>query len=851
MSDPFTVKECLQGYTDETLRLMCDAWGLAAGTKASRIRALERVLHDTLLVRDGVNALTPPALRLLHLLVGRESTLADDILQVRGLIGPDEVNQALDATARLGLVLVRPQGGAGAFSFAHLAPDHLQAHIPPELFVIEAAAEQLPPAPPLGIAPEPVDGPAKADVAVDPEGATTAMLEVFRLVELHVPRVIAAGGIHRTDLARIQDAAREAGVSAETIRMAFMLGRELGCLDEKNGRLMTTGEAECWVEGSRAERIERLFTAFLHSEELADLEAFFPQLSTQIDDHLPHGSLRRTYHRALVAALLRELAPDTWYAVDGFIATIRRVDRNVLLLDELWRAIEENGQNSPRWKDRSWGAHEHRFVTWLLTKFMAKQGITELADEGRIFRITPTGRYVLGVGAAPEAATEAQRDALVVQPDFEIIAYLERCSPDLRRKLDTFCERVRGGVVATYRLNQESVYRGIRSGSRVDELAELLRRHSNHPLPANVADQFATWARKTAAITIRRNCRLVECVDADQARAYAANLPGARRIGDRFLLCEGEAEVRQSLDTVIAYNGHDTKCLEQEEGLRLRAPWQQTDLLLWPKLEAYGEVVRHSNGDWLLRLNPKTIQQDGDWSVLLTELETLTKEPLAARYRAALRAWCGDGAAAHTRTAPLVRFSDVEVCQAALEMPGAEDCVEGRLGRYTLILRQGKLAAFKKRMREYGIPVTAAKGGWSDSEADLNGCSLEEHEAHGNEPEARPAARTKTTKTRRTHASKTAQANGNGNGDGESLPSYSPRITREIIEEAIRKRRPLLIAYQSTWSPQPTVRRVNPVSLDLVGPAPTLNGYCHHHEGSRSFKLTQVRGIRILEDESF
>jgi predicted DNA-binding transcriptional regulator YafY len=73
----------------------------------------------------------------------------------------------------------------------------------------------------------------------------------------------------------------------------------------------------------------------------------------------------------------------------------------------------------------------------------------------------------------------------------------------------------------------------------------------------------------------------------------------------------------------------------------------------------------------------------------------------------------------------------------------------------------------------------------------------------------------------------------------------------EIIDDAIRRRKPILIQYQSTWSPKPTVRRVNPVSIDTVGAVPSLSGYCHRLGGARVFKLSRVTGIRILEDESF
>jgi predicted DNA-binding transcriptional regulator YafY len=83
------------------------------------------------------------------------------------------------------------------------------------------------------------------------------------------------------------------------------------------------------------------------------------------------------------------------------------------------------------------------------------------------------------------------------------------------------------------------------------------------------------------------------------------------------------------------------------------------------------------------------------------------------------------------------------------------------------------------------------------------------------------------------------------------LPSYSPRIMGEIIQDAINRRRSLLIQYQNAWSARPGLRKVNPVSVDLSGPQPSLSGHCHVHGGARAFKLSRITGIRLLEDERF
>ncbi len=83
------------------------------------------------------------------------------------------------------------------------------------------------------------------------------------------------------------------------------------------------------------------------------------------------------------------------------------------------------------------------------------------------------------------------------------------------------------------------------------------------------------------------------------------------------------------------------------------------------------------------------------------------------------------------------------------------------------------------------------------------------------------------------------------------MPSYAPRIVYEILEDAIQRRRPVMIRYQPPWSDRAAVRRVNPVAIDLNGSAPTMNAYCHSQEAARVFKLARIAGIRVLEDETF
>jgi hypothetical protein len=593
-----------------------------------------------------------------------------------------------------------------------------------------------------------------------------------------------------------------------------------------------------WASDSPSMRMRALFEAYLATQALPDLKLFFPMLFETMEQHLPLNSQRRTYHKLLVAEVLKAQKPGVWYSTSAFVETIRRLDPNVLFLQEPWRAIQANARGSgSEWRQQAWQAHEKRLFGWMIRKLFVGFGITELTEDGGLFRITEIGQYVLGQGDAPPMAQDEHRDALVVQPDFEIIAYLDRCPPDLRRKLDMFCERVRGGMATTYRLTQESVYHGIRAGLNIERLVKLLGESSVKPLPSNVLAQFEVWKSKLAAVTIRPFCHVIECASSTRAKETVSEIAYSKRIGDRFVLVH---DTWPKDISVIDYTHSLPPALEQEQGLRLHARWEDINLFLKKWLEEIGHVEAHNPGDGMTVFLSRTrVRSEEDAALLAAQIETLSKHPLAARYRLALRAWAGGVGEAHSKTVTAVRFEDPETCEAILQLPGVNDYIEGQLGLYTLIIRQGCIMPFKRLLKEHGIKMAKSEN-IADPEPPEKWVPRWLDEQSMDDPAPPPRDEKVPAGREKKEASPPVP-----------LPSYPPRIMRNILEEAIEARHPVVINYQSAWSAQPATRQINPVALDLSGSSPSVSGYCHQHGGARSFKLSRITGIRLLEDESF
>lgn len=835
----FTVKECLRGYTNETLGILCSEWALAASSKESRIRALEKVLQDPLHLGRAATDLGPEARRALALIRARGTAFYADLVSVPGLIGDGRTKESIDSLARRGIVLVSPLNLKGAFTFKDLV---LNGHAPdtgPALIIPNAMSRLLnnPPDLELAQAPADIDEPAKRVPLAD--SMVWCVLDTLRAVDLVEPRLTSAGTMHKSDRTRLTTVAKEAGISTEGLDLGLMMTRGCGAVADGGRRLITTPESMAWARAEKVDQIKALFQAYLASDELPDLRLFYPDLIDSLEAAMPAKTLRRVYHRLLASETLRVLAPGVWHRVDEFAGTIRRIDENVVFLKEHWRALKSNaGEGSTAWRQRAWQSYEARFFAWFLRSLLFKLEIIELSESEELFRITALGAAVLGIdpNGLETVSAEVQDDrapGLIVQADFEVVAYGDRITPWVRRVLDVFGERIQHGPVSTYRLTSASIYKGEHSGIGVDAFLALLDTHAAHGIPGNVREEFSSWLRKLDSITLLPKCNVIEFQTAEIAEAYAKENPEVRRVGERFVVGD---DAKPNGAAHIDYSLPLPPCLHEAEGLTFQANWERLNLFVRRRLADVGAVRDREDGGLDLELTIGDYRNGADWSLVVAELETLAIGPIAGRYRTALRAWSGEIGPALTRTATLVRFDEPEVCDTALEISEIAEHVEGRLGPRTLVVKDGCLNALKKAVKKHGVRVTRSSAIFDDGHPST---WLESGELSDE-----PAARSRRKQDAPTEEDESAD-------QGAALPSYAPRIVYEILEDAILRRRPVMIRYQAPWSDRAAVRRVNPVAIDLNGAAPTMNAYCHTQEAARVFKLARIAGIRVLEDETF
>jgi hypothetical protein len=214
--------------------------------------------------------------------------------------------------------------------------------------------------------------------------------------------------------------------------------------------------------------------------------------------------------------------------------------------------------------------------TWAANAILGTLGHLGLVERGAVgsgrpcFRLTGLGRAVFG---APELATtppEYDPKFLTIQPNFEVLAYLDAADPSAVWPLAQMARRASaaGGLVQTFALTRESVYQALESGLSLDEVRQFLLEHSKTGLPANVGQSLVEWGRRREALVLRTDVAL-----AAHPPGQEDSLPGsskARPVGDRFVILPRTAARAQKEGTVLDHRAFAHPAWRVDEDGRVR-----------------------------------------------------------------------------------------------------------------------------------------------------------------------------------------------------------------------------------------------------------------------------------------
>ena len=243
---------------------------------------------------------------------------------------------------------------------------------------------------------------------------------------------------------------------------------------------------------------------------------------------------------------------------------------------------------------QAWLGRERLWLDRALTTWCYYLGLVELGLKDKTpyaLRLTDLGRAILHPGQTPAEPVPVveERAAWVVQPNFEIVVYLDRTTPEQLAFLERHAERFQTQQhIAQYRLTRPAIYAALESGSKLDRLLAALEGGAGRPLPQNVAAEIREWATLREQVTLYRRARLLEYGDTADRDADVKRLSGVA-VGDRFLLVSARQVTQAHARQHVNYAAAPTKCLVADEDGTLTAAQPLPDLLLDAQIGRWAE----------------------------------------------------------------------------------------------------------------------------------------------------------------------------------------------------------------------------------------------------------------------
>ncbi len=361
---------------------------------------------------------------------------------------------------------------------------------------------------------------------------------------------------------------------------------------------------------------------------------------------------------------------------------------------------------------QDWLKCERRWLEKCLSTWLYYLGLVELGLQDGTpvsFRLTKLGRAVLhpDLNIAVETASGQSQPAWIVQPNFEVMVYLEYASSEQLTFLERHAERRSVQQhIATYQLTRESVYRGLESGTSLEDLLTQLQASASVAVPQNVQVELRVWGALREEMTLRQRSHLLEFPD-ELARQVALNrgVEGVC-IGDRFLLLNPQLQVpKRWFAKSIDYSKMLPPCLSvNEEGIikLIKTP----DLLLPTQLNWWAEPL--SNKSW--RLTQEKVQAaiklGGRIEDLLNLLSTRATHPIPALIEVALLAWTRKLPAVEMAKVMVLRCREPEVFEALATSEMFKPYWLGKLAPDLLLVDSGQVKAVKKQLAWVGLSVS-------------------------------------------------------------------------------------------------------------------------------------------------
>lgn len=339
---------------------------------------------------------------------------------------------------------------------------------------------------------EPDEDDAEDDLQTAPDSLSDVMAVAADL-EKSPFKIKKNGDFYRTGVKRLAKKAlspgfRPAGNESDAeFFIGFLLDGELARRDD-SGRLALTPVWRRWERRDVVARQEQLM---------------------EYGSRCMKGSLSRVHSEGLRKAMIRfckEQGVGRWVGFNESIFIVRNRYLRETVRPEHARRYQDRHKNAPFPPLASPDDLQFELGEWLIVS-MVRLGIIEVAlgtkdDRPWAWRLSQLGGVVLGLSGVD---TLASKDALIVNPDHEVIVFTDVAGFQLAQEVGRFATRTKADFSVHFILTQESVQAGVAAGLDAESILAMLRENSSHPIPQNVEFSISEWASKVIQFVARRS----------------------------------------------------------------------------------------------------------------------------------------------------------------------------------------------------------------------------------------------------------------------------------------------------------------------------------------------------------
>jgi hypothetical protein len=335
-------------------------------------------------------------------------------------------------------------------------------------------------------------------------------------------------------------------------------------------------------------------------------------------------------------------------------------------------------------------------------------GLVELGfahDISISVRLSDLGRAVLRGERLGAEASPPSGAAWVIQPNFELLVYLDHASPAQVAFVERHAERIQAqSHVASYRLTRDTVHRGLESGTSPERLLETLRAGASAGIPQNVLATLREWAAQRERITLRRSVNVLEFPEEALREAAIRNGLDGMPAGERFVLV---SRTRLALPHIhIDYARPLPQCMTVTEDGLMKLVKIAPDLLIHSQIDRWAERIDDST--W--RLTAASVVAGVKAGDAIEKLLALLRErlihPVPPLLEVALRAWGGRAPSVALQTVTALRCVQREIFTAIAGSSLLAPYLRGTLAPDVLLVDPERLAALREHLAWAGLSVS-------------------------------------------------------------------------------------------------------------------------------------------------